>query len=246
MKSSLDWSKIEHTKHPETYRRYKTSSKALPAHAAFKQKALDQITASLIEDFKAHRARQKGKRTRRLTKPATINRELACLKAMYFHTLKNRHDFKNPVSEVQFLPENNEQDRVLTFEEQRRYLAAANDTLNDVAQLIVETGMRSEEVYRATVANAHPDEGYLWNPYGKTKAARRKVPLNSTALEIVKRRMKAAEGKYLFPHRYDNDRPVPKMNNAHDLALKKSNVARCRLYDLRHTWATRPKRVSMS
>jgi len=54
--------------------------------------------------------------------PATINRELACLKAMYFHALKDRHDFGNPVSEVEFLPENNEQNRVLSFEEQQKYL----------------------------------------------------------------------------------------------------------------------------
>ena len=34
-------------------------------------------------------------------------------------------------------------------------------------------------------------------------------------------------------------RPVPKVNNAHDRTVKKSKVATFRLYDLRHTWATR-------
>ena len=61
---------------------------------------------------------------------------------MYFHALKDRHDFGNPVSEVEFLPENNEQNRVITFEEQQKYLSVAGDTLKDIAGLIVETGMR--------------------------------------------------------------------------------------------------------
>jgi len=124
-------------------------------------------------------------------RPATINRELARLKAMYFYVLKDRHDFRNPVSDVQFLPENNQQDRVLTFEEQRAYLKKASKTLQDVACLILEAGMRPEEVYRASVDSVNLEEKYLFNPYGKTKAARRKVPLNSVALAIMKRRLEA-------------------------------------------------------
>src|SRR5262245_40284239 len=198
MKSFLSWAKDEHRDHPSTARRYQTSSKAVLKYAPFKSKALDQITPKMIEQFKTHRSRQKGKSTKRRIKPATVNRELACLKAMYFYVLKDRHDFKNPVSEVEYLAENNLQDRVLTFAEQRKYLAAANETLKDVATLIVETGMRPEEVCRARFDHAHPDEGYLWNPYGKTKAARRKVPLNPVALEIITKRMKAAKGMYLL------------------------------------------------
>ena len=55
----------------------------------------------------------------------------------------------------------------------------------------------------------------------------------------MKRRLESAEGTYLFPHRKDADEPMLKVNNAHDRALKKSKVRKFRLYDLRHTWATR-------
>jgi site-specific recombinase XerD len=108
---------------------------------------IDEIAADDIEGYKTRRASQNGKKTKRPIKPATINRELACLKAMYNHALKKRHDFRNPVSEIEFLSENNEQTRVLSFEEQRKYLASASDTLKDVATLMLETGMRPEEVY---------------------------------------------------------------------------------------------------
>jgi len=105
------------------------------------------------------------------------------------------HAFKNPVSEVEFLTENNEQCRVLRWEEQRKYLAAASNTLKDVAALIFETGMRPEEVYRIRSENLSLEQAFLFNPYGKTKAARRKIPLNSSALAILKRRAETAKGE---------------------------------------------------
>ena len=48
-----------------------------------------------------------------------------------------------------------------------------------------------------------------------------------------------ATGAFLFPCETDATRPVPKVNNAHDRAVRDSKVAPFRLYDLRHTWATR-------
>lgn len=45
--------------------------------------------------------------------------------------------------------------------------------------------------------------------------------------------------RYLFPHEDDPDRSVPRVNNAHDAALKASGVNHFVLYDCRHTWATR-------
>ncbi len=246
MKAFLEWSKQEHAEHPATYVRYKTSSKPLLTFLKFKSKPIDEITPALIEDYKTRRARQKGKRTKRLIMPATLNRELACLKAMFNHALKDRHAFRNPVSDVDFLAENNEQDRILTFDEQRRYLAAAGPTLRDIASLILETGMRPEEVYRLSIDIVFPEKRHVYIPFGKTKAARRRIPLNSAALEIVHRRLASAEGLYLFPHRSDPNRTTLKASNAHTRALDTSKIKpRFRLYDLRHTWATRAAEAGM-
>ncbi len=50
--------------------------------------------------------------------------------------------------------------------------------------------------------------------------------------------MDEAKGVYLFPGRVP-DAPIVKVNAAHTATLKRSKVAAFRLYDLRHTWATR-------
>jgi integrase len=200
---------------------------------------LDRITAEDVERFKVRRAAAKGQRTKRRIMPATVNRELACLKALFNHAVKSDLPVRNPVSRVDFLPERNEQTRVLNFEEQARYLAAATPMLRDVATLMLETGMRPEEVYRIQPENVNLPREFLLNPHGKTKAARRRVPLTTAACSILNRRMNGIQTPYLFPCETDSMRSVPKVNSAHDRALRDSKVAKFRLYDLRHTWATR-------
>jgi integrase len=143
---------------------------------------------------------------------------------------------------VKFLDEDNEQNRTLSYEEEEIYLACCSQPLKDVATIMLQTGMRPEEVYRIKVENVSLNSGRdssLFNPYGKTKAAKRRVPLNSIALEVVTRRTNEAEGEYLFPSPADPNKPVLKLNNAHYGALRRSSLKPFRLYDLRHTWATR-------
>jgi integrase len=63
--------------------------------------------------------------------------------------------------------------------------------------------------------------------------------LASAASDVLRRRVSGLEGPYCFPCESVPSRPIPKVNNAHDRAVKASKVAPFRLYDLRHTWATR-------
>src|ERR1051326_1189298 len=248
----LSWSEQQHATHPRTHTRYVTSSRALLRF--FGNRLLDQITTEDVERFKTKRAAefklprpkpttQRSRKVKRVApkriRPATVNRELACLKAVFNHAIKADLVVKNPVKNVRFLPEDNEQTRVLTYAEQQRYLAAAPQPLHDIASLMLETGMRPEEVYRIKRENVQVEAGYLFNPHGKTKAAKRKVHLTARATAILTTRLRDAVGSYLFPLDGDPTKPLPKINHAHDRAVRKSGVAPFRLYDLRHTWATR-------
>jgi integrase len=94
---------------------------------------------------------------------------------------------KNPISKTaaNTLREDNEQTRVLTYDEQAKYLANATLMLGDVATLMLETGMRPEEVYRIQPENVRLSEDYLFNQFGKTKAARRRNSLTATAKGVL-------------------------------------------------------------
>jgi integrase len=81
--------------------------------------------------------------------------------------------------------------------------------------------------------------GWLFNPHGKTKAAKRKVPLTAPARAVLQKRIAAAQGPYVFGSEFDSSKPITNLNKPHGTAVKRSKVARFRLYDLRHTFATR-------
>jgi integrase len=178
----------------------------------FKETPLDQIKPEHVEQFKMWRIKQKksapakklkksgaAATTDKALKPATVNRELACLKILFNYFIKSDVLTKaNPVSRVKFLAENNEQLRVLTLDEERLYLLAASQPLQDVATLMLETGARPEEICRLRCENINLEDGYLSIPFGKTKAARRKLPLTERASAVLEKRLSKAEGDYLF------------------------------------------------
>jgi integrase len=141
-----------------SHRRYLISSIALKKF--FGNKQLDQITTKDVDGFKASRKKEKSERTGRVLRPATVNRELALLRHLFTHN----QDLipKNPVHrKYPFLDEDNHQDRVLTREEEKLYLLAASQPLQDIATLMIEQGMRPEEVCRIRRENVHLDQGTL-------------------------------------------------------------------------------------
>lgn len=244
-----------HADHPSrnTTRRTETSSKALLRY--FGKRPIDTITVDDVERFKDWRRVQrkqapnrklkkdKSATTNKPIKPATVNRELACLRAMLNHFIKLDVLTKtNPVSKVKFLKENNEQTRVITEDEERRYLMAASQPLRDVAIIMLDTGARPEEVCRMERRHLHLDEGYYFNPYGKTRAAKRKLFLTKRAAAVLRYRMASTQGDYLFPGargEKDGTRHIVKLNAAHNGAVERAKLDPFRLYDLRHTFATR-------
>jgi integrase len=157
--------------------------------------------------------------TKSFFKPATINRELACLKIVLNHFVKSDVLAKNPVSKVKFLKEDNENFVVLTSEEENLYLMAASQPLQDVAKLMLECGCRPDEIYSLRKQDVNLNQNFLMVYSGKTKAARRKIPLTEKAKEVFYSRINNAEGEYLFSGGRggkEKTKPIVKLNNAHN------------------------------
>src|SRR5262245_15106304 len=198
---------LDHTRQHNaagTAKRYEASAK--PLNKAFGAKRLGAITTEDDERYKATRLKEGAKRgdgrgkvkeLKRKLKPATVNGELACIKAMFNHFIRLKVVRENPAVKVKFLPPNNEKTRVLSFEEERLYLAACEQPLYDVAVLMIETGMRPDEIYRMKVENLNLEDDSVFNPYGKTKAARRTLKLTRRAADVLRGRLNG--GEYVFP-----------------------------------------------
>lgn len=119
--------------------------------------------------------------------------------------------------------------------EERIYLQAASRTLRDVGVLILGTGMRPAEVLSLRCEDIHLAERYALVPKGKTRAARRTLPLTENALRVLSRRMR---GKWCFPSRRSETGHVVNVRKLHQQACRNTELT-FRLYDLRHTYGSR-------
>lgn len=217
--------------------------------AVFGAKRLDEIRADEIERFK------QAELERGLS-PCTVNRTLACLRRILFFAVKIDVLAATPfmAHKVRFLKEHG-RERILSFDEERRYLAAASQPLRDIAALILEMGLRPGEACSIRRADIHfyANPRFLHIPDGKTANAVRDAPLTARAEEVLRRRVadlaevqkaKGVKGNYLFPLRIGNGhdwaQPMNELEPAHLRALRDSKITPSfRIYDLRHTYGTR-------
>jgi integrase len=150
---------------------------------------------------------------------------------------------RNVVSSVKFLKEPDAKFHVLTPNEENRYLMACSQPLQDAAIIMLDCGCRPDEVYKLRLFDVNIKEGYLYIPNGKTKAARRRIPLTERALSVIEKRIaeaKKANSEFLFAsERMGKTKPIVKLNNAHYSALTRAVLPKFRIYDLRHTYASR-------
>jgi integrase len=226
----LPWSEMQHQSHPRTHLRYRVSCNRLVEY--FGNLTLESMSASQVEKFKLERFEE--------VSAAGTNRDLAALRSMLNYALRKGLIPHNPVHGLKLLPEGPGAMRVVSQSEQRKYLSKANLLLRDVATIMIETGMRPEEVFTIRKENIHLTQGYVFVPTGKTRFARRNVLVTDSAKRVLRRRAKTAKGCYVFPGRYDHTKPLTSVKKAHAEALRDAKIKpRFRVYDLRHTFGSR-------
>ncbi len=250
----LKW--VEFERKQNTYTRYQSASKVLLRY--FGKLRIDEITTEMVEKFVMNRSNEFGrlrgrkpkkggtkypqrkkanpiKQEKKKISPTTINRELGCLKKMLNRLVRNEVLRVNPAWNISFLTEEPRDFRVLTYAEEKQYLLACPQPLRDFATIMIETGLRPMELRNLTVDDVSLENGgSLFVRQSKTKAGRRLIPyLSKRAIEILKPRLENAIDGFLF----SGGRGF--VDNTHYKALDRSGVLKFRIYDLRHTYATR-------
>jgi integrase len=237
----LKWSEQQHR--PKTRGLHQWNCQTLTRF--FSGQYLDEITSEMVEDFKSARKqerREKAKDGRTVTH-ATVNRALTTLKLLFHLAERSGYAVKNPVAGVSMLREPVDSIRVVSFEEQAAYLSEASQPLYDIAKVMLDTGMRPEEVFRMRIESVDFGQKTIFNPFGKTKAARRTIPMTDDIISLLKTRLQdsiAKDTAFLFPSPYNIKEPIGSVKKAHSAAVRRAKIkSHLRLYDLRHTFATR-------
>ncbi len=134
------------------------------------------------------------------TRRATVNRHLSASSAYWRWLVKRGHAPTNPWREQSLSKSGphspDTEPRPFTDAELATLLAGSPDAeLSDAIRVAALSGMRIEEIYRLTVADA--SHGWFRVRATKTKAGRRRVPVHSALAPIIERRTAAkAPGAY--------------------------------------------------
>jgi integrase len=203
----------------------------------FDGKMLSEVNPLLIEKYKKTR-KDEG------AEPATVNRELACLRHMFNMAIAwgkaQNYPFGFGKNKVKFLKEPKGKDRILSEEEEARLLAVVRVTtksqhLEPIIITALNTGMRKGEILNLKWSNVDFKTGHILVEETKNGDIRR-VPMNkklTTTLEVVK---KVSKSEYVFS---ENGKPYGDVKTGWWSALKKAKIEGFRFHDLRHIFGSR-------
>ena len=191
---------------------------------------LTTITPLRVEQYQQHRNQEVA--------PATVNRETALLKHMF--NLAERwglYQGANPVRLVKFLPENNLQFHTLSEADEALLLQASPPYLRELILFAVNTGLRSGDIKNLTWEEVDLEKTRLSIIMGKTQG-RLEVPLNDSALEILRAKHAVRHGNYVFYNPVTGDRFVD-LRAGYTAALRRAGLKGITWHTLRHTFASR-------
>jgi len=201
----------------------------------FGDKKLSQISAKDIDEYKLYRLK--------VVKPASLNRELACLSHLINYAKRQNKFFgENPVSISKLVPENNLKERILTIDEEQRLLDVSPTPLKFIIITALSTGMRKNEILTLKWDNLDLENNIITIDHTNTKSKKtRRIPINSTLRQIlIESKLKSAGNDYVFlSTKGDRYKRHDSLKQIFNRACKLAKIEGLRFHDLRHTSATR-------
>ncbi|NNG22753.1 tyrosine-type recombinase/integrase [Telluria aromaticivorans] len=172
--------------------------------------------------------------------PATVNRYLALLKAIWRHAVENDLCPKSPAKHIRPLLELNIRTRVLDSAERLAFKAACKGESNRAAaslfMLLFLTAARLGEALGAKVADINLDSGVWYLPMTKSgKAAH--ICLSSAVVQLLRDVIGNRKNGYLFPGK-DPTKPMTRPAKAFERICASAGINAFTIHDLRRTWAS--------
>jgi len=200
---------------------------------------LDNITREVVDRF----AQEKIKSGLAVI---TVNSILRTLRKALFLAHEWKLLQREPRRIIRLLPGENQREYVLDTATEEKICSVLFGQMRDVVIFAVDTGLRAGEICRLTWSDVDYADGVpvgVRVREGKTKFARRMVPLtNRTASILTNLRTKAKEGiPYVFT-RFKGNQPltVEWMSGRFKRARRSVGVSEdCKFHSLRHTACTR-------
>ena len=197
----------------------------------FSGRSLKDITSWDIEKYKS-------KRLKDGLKPASVNRQLQCLKHIFTKAIEWGKVKENPVKKVKLFKENNKRVRYLSESEMESLLRACRESttssLYNIVLMALNTGMRRGEIFSLTWDDIDLERRIITIRETKGGEARR-ILFNDEVKKLLENIQKT-ESPYLFTGRSGGR--LDDIFNAFDRARNKAGLKDFKFHDLRHTFAS--------
>ena len=207
-------------------------SRIKPLVKHFMNTELGEITPLMIERFRSSRLKAGNTKS-------TANRYIALLKKMLNMAIEEGYIKQNPTIKIKLYPEQDTiKERILTEDEEAKLKAASTSHLRSIITIALNSGMRPTEIFN--LEWKHVDLTRRMITVEKTKAGRvRHIPINHELLqEFLLMKEKADRNPLVFPNPITG-KPFTSVKTAYKAALRRSGLVGIRLYDCRHTFASR-------
>lgn len=203
----------------------------------FGDKLLKDIAPATVEAYRQKRlAAPSGRTPAKLTAPATVNREVACLKTIFNKGIANERAERSPFQgkKIKMLRENNERDRILTPDEYACLLAHCSPQIRPIIKVAYHTAMRQGEILNLTWGQVDLKEGFIHLGPEDTKTNEgRSIPLYPELMEMLKAMPRGLPGVRVFS--YKGRAFGSSFQRAFETARTKAGLEDFTFHDLRHT-----------
>jgi len=242
---------VVHQQWKRSWPRDRASIRALTAY--FGGKRLTEITPALIEQYRAWHRGSVSRRGQAPT-PATLNRELACLKRMFTVAIKGLLVLKggvpreNPAAPVNLERENNERDRLSSLDEFQALMNVAPAYLKPILFTAYHTDMRKGEILNLTWDRVDLKAGLLRLRPEDTKTREgRTIPLTKELSEMLRNAtIYLDESGRRVPWVFTKaGKRILSVRRAFEVACRKAGIDHVVFHDLRHTFVSNMRRAGV-
>jgi integrase len=194
---------------------------------------LKELTAGRIEGYQRNRLAEPSPRhPGEMVRPATVNREIACLKTMMSRAVHHKKLNENSIAAVRRLPENNVRMRILNVEEFERLFQVCPQHVKPIVMLAFYTGMRKSEIVELEWHEVDLNKGFIRLMRKRTKTeAPRSIPLHPRVRSMLERLPRGIHTDRVF---LKDGRPFDDFKKAYTAACKKALIEDFTFHDLRH------------
>lgn len=224
---------LPETKAKRSYQRDKGT--AIPAILRLlgEDTKINRLNPGKVESYQKQRLLEPSPvRKGKSISPATVNRELSCLKTILNRAVKHDILNSNPITRVKKLPENNVRMKVLNPDEFERLLDACPDYLRPIVITAFYTGMRKSEVLDLVWEEVDLEAGFIRLPPHRTKPkTARSVPIHPRVRKILQTLPRGLHTNRVFLR---DGKPLGDIKRSYRTACNKASLGDFTFHDLRH------------